>query len=150
MGRYAVDHERGLVFASTGSASFDFYGGNRHGQNLFANCVLALDAETGIRKWHYQTIHHDMWDRDLPAAPVLVTVTHNGERKDAVAQTTKTGYVFLLNRDTGEPLFPVEEVARANFHSGRRTSLGYTTRTNKTASVFTASVYRGHDQYDYS
>jgi len=110
----SVDHERGLVFASTGSASFDFYGGNRHGQNLFANCVLALDAETGIRKWHYQTIHHDMWDRDLPAAPVLVTVTHNGESKDAVAQTTKTGYVFLLNRDTGEPLFPVEEVAVPN------------------------------------
>jgi quinoprotein glucose dehydrogenase len=106
----SVDPERGLVFASTGSASFDFYGGNRPGQNLFANCVLALDAETGIRKWHYQTIHHDMWDRDLPAAPLLVTVTHNGERIDAVSQTTKSGYVFLLNRDSGEPLFPVEEV----------------------------------------
>jgi len=106
----AVDEERGLVFASTGSASFDFYGGNRHGQNLFANCVLALDAETGKRRWHFQTIHHDMWDRDLPAAPVLVTVNHNGEKKDAVAQVTKTGFVFLLDRENGKPLFPVEEI----------------------------------------
>ncbi len=106
----AVDHERGLVFASTGSASFDFYGGNRHGQNLFANCVLALDAETGKRRWHYQTVHHDMWDRDLPASPVLVTVDHNGEKKDAVAQVTKSGFVFLLDRENGKPLFPVEEI----------------------------------------
>lgn len=106
----AVDHERGLVFASTGSASFDFYGGNRHGQNLFANCVLALDAETGKRRWHYQTVHHDMWDRDLPASPVLVTVDHNGEKKDAVAQITKSGFVFLLDRENGKPLFPVEEI----------------------------------------
>jgi quinoprotein glucose dehydrogenase len=106
----AVDEERGLVFASTGSASFDFYGGNRHGQNLFANCVLALDAETGKRRWHFQTIHHDMWDRDLPAAPVLVTVNHSGEKKDAVAQVTKTGFVFLLDRENGKPLFPVEEI----------------------------------------
>jgi quinoprotein glucose dehydrogenase len=106
----AVDHERGLVFASTGSASFDFYGGNRHGQNLFANCVLALDAETGKRRWHYQTVHHDMWDRDLPASPVLVTVDRNGEKKDAVAQVTKSGFVFLLDRENGKPLFPVEEI----------------------------------------
>lgn len=104
-----VDHERGLVFASTGSASFDFYGGNRKGQNLFANCVLALDANTGKRKWHYQTTHHDLWDRDLPAAPLLVTVDHEGKDVDAVIQVTKQGFVFLLNRDTGEPLFPVEE-----------------------------------------
>lgn len=106
----AVDHERGLVFASTGSASFDFYGGNRHGQNLFANCVLALDAETGKRRWHFQTVHHDMWDRDLPASPVLVTVNHHGEKKEAVAQVTKSGFVFLLDRETGKPLFPVEEI----------------------------------------
>ena len=106
----AVDHERELVFASTGSASFDFYGGNRHGQNLFANCVLALDAESGKRRWHYQTVHHDMWDRDLPASPVLVTVDHNGEKKDAVAQVTKSGFVFLLDRENGKPLFPVEEI----------------------------------------
>ena len=106
----SVDHERGLVFASTGSASFDFYGGNRKGQNLYANCVLALNAETGECKWHYQTIHHDMWDRDLPAAPILITVNHEGKKIDAVAQVTKAGFVFLFNRDSGEPLFPIEEV----------------------------------------
>jgi len=104
-----VDHKRGLVFAATGSASFDFYGGNRKGQNLFANCVLALDARTGNRKWHYQTTHHDVWDRDLPAAPLLVTVKHNGKNVDAVIQVTKQGFVFLLDRDTGDPLFQVEE-----------------------------------------
>ena len=105
----ALDMERGLVFAPTGSASFDFYGGDRVGQNLFANSVLALDARTGKRIWHYQTIHHDIWDRDLPAPTNLVTVTHNGRRIDAVAQITKTGQTFVLDRETGEPLFPVEE-----------------------------------------
>jgi len=105
-----VDQERGLVFAGTGSASFDFYGGNRHGENLFANCVLALDAETGKRRWHYQTVHHDIWDRDLPASPILVTVNHGNEKKDAVAQVTKSGFVFLLDRESGKPLFPVEEI----------------------------------------
>jgi quinoprotein glucose dehydrogenase len=106
----AVDHHRGLVFASTGSASFDFYGGNRKGQNLFANCVIAIKAETGERKWHYQIIHHDMWDRDLPASPVLVALTHNGRKIDAVAQVTTTGYGYVFDRDSGTPLFPVEEV----------------------------------------
>lgn len=106
----SVDHTRGLVFAGTGSASFDFWGGNRKGQNLYANCILALNAETGERKWHFQTIHHDMWDRDLPTAPILARVTHNGKQIDAVVQTTKSGHVYVLNRDTGEPLFPVEEV----------------------------------------
>lgn len=106
-----VDEERGWVFLPTGSASFDFWGGNRQGQNLFANCVLALKAATGERVWHYQTVHHDLWDRDLPAAPNLVTVTHNGRRIDAVAQITKSGHVFVLDRETGQPLFPVEERA---------------------------------------
>jgi len=105
-----VDHKRGLIFAGTGSASFDFYGGNRKGQNLYANCVLALDALTGKRKWHYQTVHHDLWDRDLPTPPLLVSVSHNGKQTDAVAQLTKSGYVFLFDRDTGEPLFPIEEI----------------------------------------
>lgn len=104
-----VDQQRGLVYAGTGSPSFDFYGGNRKGQNLYANCVLALNAETGEHKWHYQVIHHDMWDRDLPAPPMLVTVTHDGKKKDAVAQLTKSGFVYLLDRDSGEPLFPVVE-----------------------------------------
>jgi len=105
----SLDVERGVVYAPTGSASFDFWGGNRTGSNLFANCIIAIDAETGQRLWHYQTVHHDLWDRDLPAPPNLVTVTHNGVKVDAVAQVTKSGYVFLLDRDTGKPLFPIEE-----------------------------------------
>ncbi len=107
----SLDEKRGIVFIPTGSASFDFYGGDRIGQNLFANCVLALDANTGKRKWHFQTVHHDLWDRDLPAPPNLVTVTHNGKSIDAVAQITKSGFVFLLDRISGEPLFPVEEIS---------------------------------------
>lgn len=105
----SLDKERGMVFLPTGSAAFDFWGGNRIGKNLFANSVLALDAITGERKWHFQTVHHDIWDRDLPAAPNLVTVVHEGRSIDAVAQVTKSGHVFLLDRETGVPLFPVEE-----------------------------------------
>jgi quinoprotein glucose dehydrogenase len=106
----SVDHNRGLVFAGTGSASFDFWGGNRKGQNLYANCILAINAETGKLKWHFQTIHHDLWDRDLPASPILGTVTHDGKQIDAVIQTTKSGHVYVFNRDTGQPLFPLEEI----------------------------------------
>jgi len=101
-----VDPQRGMVFFATGSASFDFYGANRHGDNLFANSIVALDANTGTRKWHFQGLKHDLWDRDFPAAPTLVTVSRNGRPVDAVAQITKTGHVWLLNRDTGEELFP--------------------------------------------
>ena len=97
-----------MVFAATGSGSFDFYGSNRIGDNLFADCVLALDAKTGKRIWHFQGVRHDVWDLDFPAAPSLVTVTHNGHKVEAVAQITKTGYVFVLDRRTGEPLFPIE------------------------------------------
>jgi quinoprotein glucose dehydrogenase len=107
---FSVDEKRGLLFAPTGSASFDFYGGDRKGANLFANCLLALDAETGERKWHFQFVHHDLWDRDIPAPPNLVTVTHNGKQIDAVAQITKSSHVFLFDRVTGTPLFPIEEV----------------------------------------
>jgi quinoprotein glucose dehydrogenase len=103
-----LDQGRGLVFAATGSASFDFYGANRIGDNLFANSVIALDARTGKRRWHFQTIKHDLWDWDLPAAPTLVTVKRDGREVDAVAQITKTGYVYVLNRVTGTPLFPIE------------------------------------------
>lgn len=105
----AVDEQRGLVFCPTGSAAFDFWGGNRIGQNLYANCLLALDARTGRRVWHFQFVHHDLWDRDLPAPPNLVTVQHNGRKVDAVAQVTKSGHVFVFQRETGEPLFPIEE-----------------------------------------
>ena len=106
-----VDPVRGIVFVPTGSASPDFYGGERIGQNLYANSLLALDAATGRRVWHFQTVHHDVWDRDLPAAPSLVTVMRDGQPVDAVAQITKSGFVFLFDRATGRPLFPVEERA---------------------------------------
>ena len=92
----------------TGSAAFDFYGGDRHGDNLFANSLLALKAETGERVWHFQFVKHDVWDRDLPAAPSLVTLKRNGKRVDAVAQITKSGHVFVFERETGEPVFPIE------------------------------------------
>lgn len=105
----AVDRERGIVYAPTGSATPDFFGGNRPGKNLFANSLLALDAETGERIWHYQIVHHDLWDRDLPSPPSLVTVRHDGRTVDAVVQTTKMGDLFVFDRETGEPLFPVEE-----------------------------------------
>ena len=104
-----LDPALGLVFAATGSASFDFYGVNRHGDNLFADCVLALDARTGRRVWHFQGVRHDVWDWDFPAAPSLVTVTRNGRKVDAVAQITKFGYVYVLDRRTGEPLFPIAQ-----------------------------------------
>lgn len=104
-----LDEKRGIAYIPTGSAVFDFYGGDRIGNDLFADTLLALDAETGKRIWHFQEVHHDIWDRDLPAPPALVTVTHHGERVDAVAQTTKQGYLYLLNRTTGEPLFPIVE-----------------------------------------
>lgn len=108
-GGMAVDVARGIVYVPTGSATPDFFGGNRAGANLFANSLLALDAATGKRIWHFQTVHHDVNDMDLPAAPNLLTVTHNGRQVDAVAQITKTGFVFLFDRVTGAPLFPVEE-----------------------------------------
>lgn len=110
-GGLSVDPGRGLVFAGLGSPAFDFYGGDRHGDNLFANCTIALDARTGQRVWHFQTLRHDLWDHDLPIYPNLVTVTRNHKKVAAVAQVTKTGYVFLFDRETGEPLFEVREKA---------------------------------------
>lgn len=108
-GGLSLDEKRGIVFVPTGSASFDFYGGDRIGQNLFADCLIAINAETGKRIWHFQTVHHDLWDRDLPTPPNVVTVTHDGKKVDAVAQITKSAYIFLFNRETGEPLFPINE-----------------------------------------
>jgi len=104
----ALDAKRGLVFVPTGSAAFDFYGSDRIGDDLYANCLLALDASTGKLVWYFQAVKHDLWDRDFPAAPVLVTVEHDGQKVDAVAQTTKSGNVFVFNRETGKPLFPIE------------------------------------------
>ncbi len=106
-----VDEARGLVFCPIGSATFDFWGGARVGNNLYADCLLVLDAATGRRVWHYQFTHHDLWDRDPPAPPTLLTVRRDGHEIAAVAQVTKSGHVWLFNRETGEHLFPVEEIA---------------------------------------
>ena len=105
----AIDRPRGILYVPTGSASYDFYGANRTGQNLFANCLLALDARTGKRLWHFQAVHHDIWDRDFPAPPNLLTITQSGKKIDAVAQITKSGHVFVFDRVTGKPLFPIVE-----------------------------------------
>jgi len=108
-GGMSLDKKRGLVFLALGSPSYDFYGADRVGQNLYGNSVVALDAKTGEHVWHFQTVHHDLWDYDLPAPPNLVVVEKAGKKIDAVAQTTKTGFLFVFNRETGEPLFPIEE-----------------------------------------
>ena len=105
----SIDRERGIVYAPTGSAAYDFYGGDRAGANLFANSLLALDAKTGKRIWHFQAVHHDIWDRDLPAPPNLVKLKKAGREIDAVAQITKSGHVFIFDRATGEPFFPIDE-----------------------------------------
>jgi len=104
----SLDEKRGWVFIATGSASFDFYGANRLGDDLFANCVMALKADTGERVWHFQGVRHDLWDRDFPAAPTLVAVKRDGQTMEAVAQITKSGFVFLFDRASGRPLFPIE------------------------------------------
>ncbi len=108
-GSMSVDDERGIVYIPTGSATYDFYGADRHGPNLYANCLLALDTRTGKRLWYFQTVHHDLWDLDNVSAPMLVTVEHNGRKIDAVAHAGKTGFLYVFNRVTGEPLWPIEE-----------------------------------------
>ena len=106
---FSLDEKRGIVFASTGSASYDWYGGRRKGDNLFANCLLALDAATGKRIWHFQGLHHDVWDRDFPSPPALVTIKKGGRVIDAVALTTKTGFLYLFERESGKPLYDIVE-----------------------------------------
>lgn len=108
-GDMSLDESRGIIYAPTGSPTYDFYGANRVGANLFGNCLLALDARTGKRLWHYQVVHHDLWDYDNAAAPQLLTVRHRGRKVDAVAMAGKTGFLYVFNRVTGEPLWPIEE-----------------------------------------
>jgi quinoprotein glucose dehydrogenase len=110
-GSMSVDDARGIVYIPLGSANYDFYGADRLGQNLFANCLLALDAKTGKRLWHFQTVHHDLWDFDNVSAPQLVTVRHNGRKTDAVALAGKTGFLYVFDRVNGKPLWPIEERA---------------------------------------
>ena len=105
-----LDEETGIVFIPTGSASYDFWGGNREGENLFANSLIALNAKTGERIWHFQFVHHDLWDRDIPAPPNLVEINRGGKNIKAIAQVTKSGHVYVFERMTGNPLFPVEEI----------------------------------------
>ena len=105
-----LDAAQGIIYVPTGSAVFDFYGADRVGDDLYANTLLALDAATGKRIWHFQGVHHDIWDRDFPSAPALVTLTRTGKRIDALAQTTKQGYIYLFDRTSGKPLFPIEEL----------------------------------------
>src|SRR5690554_1848209 len=106
----AIDRDRGIVYAPTGSAAYDFYGGNRKGDNLYANCLLALDAATGKKLWHFQLVRHDIWDRDPPAPPNLLTINRNGKKIDVVAIVTKQGHIFVFDRVTGESIYPIEQV----------------------------------------
>ena len=108
-GEMSIDEARGIVYLPTGSGTYDFYGGDRHGANLFANCLLALDARTGKRLWHFQNIHHDLWDWDNVSAPQLVTIRKDGRNVDAVAMAAKTGFLYVFNRVTGAPIWPIEE-----------------------------------------
>ncbi len=108
-GEISIDEKRGIAYFPLGSPTMDFYGGDRHGANLFGDCILALDARTGKRIWHYQIIHHDLWDYDPTAAPKLLTVKHDGKMVDIVALPAKDGFLYVLNRVTGEPLWPIEE-----------------------------------------
>lgn len=103
-----LDRNTGIIYIPTGSAAFDFYGGDRLGDDLFANCLLALNAETGERIWHFQAVHHDLWDRDFPAPPILVTLNHDGQKFEALAQNSKQGFVYLFDRSNGKPIFPIE------------------------------------------
>jgi quinoprotein glucose dehydrogenase len=108
-GEITIDEKRGIAYFPTGSPTYDYYGADRIGSNLFANCLIALDARTGKRLWHFQTVHHDLWDYDVNAAPQLITVRHGGKVIDAVSQTTKHGFLFVFDRVTGTPLWPIEE-----------------------------------------
>ena len=108
-GDLTLDEKNGIVFLPTGSPTHDLYGGDRQGDNLFGNCLLALDARTGKRLWHFQIVHHDLWDYDNAASPKLLTVQHNGKPIEIVAQAGKTGFLYVFERKTGKPLWPIEE-----------------------------------------
>jgi quinoprotein glucose dehydrogenase len=108
-GEFTIDVKRGIAYLATASAKYELYGGDRQGDNLYANCLLALDARTGKRLWHFQTVHHDLWDTDPAAAPQLATVRHEGKTVDAVALASKNGFLYVFDRVSGKPLWPIEE-----------------------------------------
>jgi quinoprotein glucose dehydrogenase len=144
----SLDEKRGIVYIPTGSIGGDFYGGNRKGQNLYANSLIALDAATGKYIWHYQFVHHDLWDRDLPANPNLVTIKHDGKDVDAVAQITKNGYIFMFDRTNGEPIFPINETARAYQRPARRKTMAHTAHTKPARTLCPPKVWpRGCNRY---
>ena len=139
----AIDLKRGIVFVPTGSAASDFYGANRAGDNLFANCLLALDAATGKRIWHFQVVKHDIWDRDLPSPPVLVTVKRDGKTVDAVAQTTKQGFVFLFDRDDRQAAVPHRVPQVPAQHGGGRSHRGDAAAADQARAVRASVAHRG-------
>ena len=112
-GEQSIDEKRGIVYVPTGSPKYNFYGGNRHGANLFGDCIIALDARTGKRLWHFQTVHHDIWDLDNNSAPQLTTIRHNGRTIDVVAVASKTGYLYVFDRVTGTADLADRGAARA-------------------------------------
>ena len=124
-GEISLDEKRGIVYAPTASAKYNFYGADRTGANLFGDCLLALDARTGKRLWHFQMVHHDIWDYDDATAPKLLTVQHDGKTVDVVAQVSKQGFVWVFDRVTGEPLWPIEERPVPAIRHARREDLAH-------------------------
>ena len=141
----SLDEKRGLVFASTGSTSYDFYGANRHGDNLFANTILCLRAATGERVWHFQAMKHDLWDRDFPAAPALITITKDGRQVDVVAQIAKNGNTYVLDRETGQPLYPMKAVTAPGLRRPWRAGGHDAAAADAAAAVCAPAVHRGSD-----
>ncbi len=130
----ALDGMRGIVYVPTGSAASDFYGADRVGDDLFANCLIALNAETGERIWHFQAVRHDLWDRDFPSAPVLITLKRDGKPVDAVVQTSKQGFLFIFDRATGKPLVPIEYRKYPDMARALRTAESHRGHANDTHS----------------
>ena len=130
-----IDEQRGIAYIPTGTGKFDHYGADRKGQNLYANSVIALDARTGQRLWHFQTVHHDLWDYDLPAGPKLLTVKHDGKNADVVIQPTKHGFLFVLDRVTGAPLWPIEERAVPKSDMPGRAGLAHAAVSHEASAV---------------
>ena len=142
-GEISVDEKRGIVYAPTASAKYNFYGADRKGANLFGDCLLALDARTGKRLWHFQMVHHDIWDYDDATAPKLLTVRHEGKTVDVVAQVSKQGFVWVFDRVTGEPLWPIEERPRSASPTCREKRRGRRSRFPiEAAAVRAAEVHR--------
>ncbi|MBW7893159.1 MAG: PQQ-binding-like beta-propeller repeat protein, partial [Chitinophagaceae bacterium] len=145
---FSLDEQRGILYATTGNPTNDFYGGRRLGDGLFGNCIIALNAQTGERIWHYQTVRHDVWDMDVSSAPGLATITREGKKIDVVIQTTKTGLIFVLDRDTGEPVFPVEEKSVATDDAATGEKLSATQPVPLLPKPFSRQVLTGNDLND--